>query len=88
MDNEVVSPSIVENDFLVEINLSSFLQRKRNKNKRSRTRRNLNKRGKFIFNLYFTLSTMALKASGWFIAKSARTFLFSSIPLDFTFPMN
>ena len=57
-------------------------------NKRSRTRRDLNKRGKFILILYFTFSTMALKASGWFMAKSARTFLLSSIPLDFTFPIN
>lgn len=38
--------------------------------------------------IYFTWSTTALKASGWFIAKSARTFLFSSIFLAFTFPIN
>ena len=34
-----------------------------------------------------TLSTMALKASGWFMARSARTLRFSSIPLDLTLPI-
>gem|GEM_PF-5008754 len=29
---------------------------------------------------YFTLATIALKASGWFIAKSARTLRLISIP--------
>jgi len=29
---------------------------------------------------YFTFSTTALKASGWFIARSARVFLLSVIP--------
>ena len=33
-------------------------------------------------------STTALKASGLFMAKSARTFRFSSILLDFTLPIN
>ena len=37
---------------------------------------------------YFNLSTIALKASGLFIAKSARTFLFNSILLDLIFPIN
>lgn len=38
--------------------------------------------------IYFTLSTIALNASGWFIAKSAKTFLLSSMLLAFTCPMN
>ena len=46
--------------------------------------RSLNRRGKFkmqgISRNNVAESTTALKASGWFIAKSARTFLFNSIP--------
>ena len=53
----------------------------------------IKKRGKSPFSrlfktIYFTESTTALNASGLFIAKSARVFLFNSIPLAFTFPMN
>ena len=37
---------------------------------------------------YFTVSTIALKASGWFIARSARVFLFSVIPFLSSLPIN
>jgi hypothetical protein len=37
---------------------------------------------------YLTVSTIALKASGWFIARSARVFLFNVIPFLSSFPMN
>ena len=37
---------------------------------------------------FFNESTTALNASGWFIAKSAKTLRFNSIPLLFTAPMN
>lgn len=37
---------------------------------------------------YFTLFTIALKASGWFIAKSAKTLRLSSMLLAFTLPIN
>ncbi len=37
---------------------------------------------------YFIASTIALKASGWFIAKSASAFLFSSIPFLCIRPIN
>lgn len=37
---------------------------------------------------YFTVSTIALKASGLFIAKSAKTLRFNSTLLAFNFPMN
>ena len=37
---------------------------------------------------YFTLFTIASKASGLFIAKSARTLRFNSILLALSFPMN
>lgn len=37
---------------------------------------------------FFTALTTALNASGWFIAKSARTLRFNSIPLLFIAPMN
>ena len=40
---------------------------------------------KYLF--YFTDSTTALKASGLFIAKSARTFLFKSMFLACTLPI-
>ncbi len=38
--------------------------------------------------IYFTLSTIALNASGWFIAKSAKTLRFNPISLAFTLPIN
>jgi hypothetical protein len=37
---------------------------------------------------YFTLSTIALNAAGWFMAKSAKTFLLISIAFFFNNPMN
>ena len=37
---------------------------------------------------YFTLSTIALKASGLFIAKSAKTLRFNSILCVLSFPIN
>ena len=37
---------------------------------------------------YFSLSTIALKASGLFIAKSAKTLRFNSILLVLSFPIN
>jgi hypothetical protein len=49
--------------------------------------------GLYIFHLkksvhYFTLSTIALKAAGWFIARSAKTFLLISMALFFNSPIN
>ena len=40
------------------------------------------------FIIYFTFSTIALKASGLFIAKSAKTLRFKSILLAFILPIN
>ena len=37
---------------------------------------------------YFTLSTIALNAAGWFMAKSAKTFLLISMVFFFNNPMN
>jgi hypothetical protein len=37
---------------------------------------------------YFTLSTIALNAAGWFMAKSAKTFLLISMAFFFNNPMN
>jgi hypothetical protein len=37
---------------------------------------------------YFTVSTIVLNASGWFIARSARVFLFSVIPFLSSLPIN
>ena len=43
----------------------------------------------FCYNkIYFTFATIALKASGWFIAKSARTLRFNSMLLAFNAPIN
>ncbi len=41
-----------------------------------------------MLNVYFTLSTIALNASGWFIARSARTLRFNSMLFAFTLPIN
>ena len=38
--------------------------------------------------IYFTLSTIALKATGWYIAKSAKTLRLISMLLFFNNPIN
>lgn len=43
---------------------------------------------KGIGGVYFTLSTIALKAAGLFMARSARTFLLISIPALWMSPMS
>ena len=46
------------------------------------------KRDNILLNVYFTFSTIALNASGLFIAKSAKTLRFNSMLLAFNLPMN
>ena|GEM_PF-5839157 len=42
----------------------------------------------FYKTFYLILLTIAVKASGWFIAKSAKTLRFNSMLLALIFPMN
>ena len=61
---------------------------KNKSNKKTQTKRRLGFYYKQVIYIYLIFSTTALKASGLFTAKSAKTLRFSSILLAFTFPIN
>ncbi len=72
---------LLQKNCLKDANKSSY------KTKNPLSRAGLVSKSNFV-KRYFTLLRMALKASGWFIARSARTLRFNSIPDAFTLPMN